>query len=95
MIGRIARRAGLELWKRQIGKAAYNARGHQALKSVRLGTIVDVRLVAAGEEIGRAEAIPEAGIPERIRRSPKDALYCVIEDGGGRFMRPCSEIVPR
>jgi len=67
--------------------------GASFLKNVVLGKIIGVAWRPKGSVIGVSIAIPEAGIPEEIRTSPRDAYYYIIDDGGGKpFLRQCREI---
>lgn len=78
-----------------VGKYAYNGFGLAALRQVQLGVIVGVTWKPRGAMIGVSPAIPEAGIPEQIRLSPRDAYYYIIDDGHGTpFLRLAREIRP-
>jgi len=85
-----------------VGKDAYNNSKSLStfLRGIKLGKITGVTWRPKGSIIGYAEAIPKAGIPERIRTSPRDAYYYIINDGmldaDGKklkpFIRQCREI---
>jgi hypothetical protein len=65
------------------------------MRSIRLGVILGVAWRPKGSVIGIAPAVPEAGIPEAIRLSPRNAYYYIIDDGAGpekAFLRQCREI---
>lgn len=80
----------------QVRKYAYNRYGVPALREVRLGRIVGVAWKLKGALVGYAPAIPEAGIPDQLRLSPRNAFYYIIDDGHGEpFLRMAREIQPR
>ncbi len=65
-----------------VGKTAYNAFGHPALRDVALGKIIGVAWRPKGS------AISTSG-----RVSPRNAYYYIIDDGGKiPFLRQCREI---
>ncbi len=67
-----------------IGKGAYNATGHSAVKNIELGKIVGVVWRPQGSSISSSNP---------SRTSPRDAYYYIIDDGGGDpFIRQCREI---
>ena len=77
-----------------VGKHAYNnSSSPPLLRGVKLGKIIGVSWRPKGSVIAVSEAIPQAGIPEEVRTSPRDSYYYIIDDGGGRpFLRQCREI---
>ena len=90
---------------KNIGKNAHNnSTNPPVLRGIKLGKIIGVSWRPKGSVIGISEAIPEAipevGIPEEIRTSPRDAYYYIIDDGmidaKGKekqpFLRQCREI---
>ena len=81
-------------YRKAIGKKAYNnSTNPPVLRGIKLGKIVGVSWRPKGSMIGVSEAIPAAGIPESIRKSPRDAYYYIIDDGSEKpFLRQCREI---
>lgn len=79
---------------KNIGKNAYNnSTNPPLLRGIKLGKIIGVSWRPKGSVIGISEAIPSAGIPESVRKSPRDAYYYIIDDGSGKpFLRQCREI---
>lgn len=79
---------------KSIGKDAHNnSTNPPMLRGIKLGKITGVSWRPKGSVIGISEAIPSAGIPESIRKSPRNAYYYIIDDGGGKpFLRQCREI---
>jgi len=76
-----------------VGKDAYNSNVTGILRGIRVGKIIGVSWRPKGSLIGISEAIPSAGIPESIRKSPRNAYYYIINDGDGKsFLRECVEI---
>jgi len=81
---------------RHVGKNAYNATGSEVMREVNLGKISGVCWRPKDSIIGYSPAIPAAGIPAEIRRSPRNAYYYIIDDGGEKpFLRMCREIEPK
>jgi hypothetical protein len=80
---------------KDVGKNAYNAQGTAFLKKVDLGKITGVAWRPKGSVIGVSPTIPSAGIPEKVRTSPRNAFYYIIDDGGKPFLRQCREINAR
>lgn len=79
-----------------VGKNAYNATGHKALKNIKLGKIIGVTWKLKGALIGYSKPIPQAGIPGSTRLSPRNAYYYIIDDGAPKpFIRQCREINAR
>jgi len=79
---------------KNIGKNAHNnSTNPPVLRSIKLGKIIGVSWRPKGSVIGISEAIPSAGIPESVRKSPRNAYYYIIDDGSGKpFLRQCREI---
>jgi hypothetical protein len=86
---------------KNVGKNAFNnATNPSLLRGIKLGKIIGVAWKPKGSVIGVSEALPKAGIPKRIRKSPRDAYYYIIDDGmldaNGKklkpFLRQCREI---
>lgn len=77
-----------------IGKNAHNNESNPPLlRDIKLGKIIGVTWRPRGSVIGVSKAIPSAGIPEIVRKSPRDAYYYIIDDGSGKpFVRQCREI---
>lgn len=77
-----------------INKNAHNnATNPPRIRDIKLGKIIGVTWRSKGSVIGVSAAIPAAGIPESIRKSPRDAYYYIIDDGSGKpFVRQCREI---
>ena len=70
-----------------------NSTNPPLLRGIKVGKIIGVSWRPKGSVIGVSEAIPSAGIPESIRKSPRDAYYYIIDDGSGKpFLRQCREI---
>lgn len=82
----------------EIGKNAHNneAITPPIFQGVKVGKIIGVIWREKGSVIEISVAIPSAGIPEFVRKSPQDAYYYIIDDGSGKpFLRPCTEMVAR
>ncbi len=79
---------------KNIGKNAYNnSTNPPLLRGIKLGRIIGVSWRPKGSVIGISEAIPSAGIPESVRKSPRDVYYYIIDDGSEKpFLRQCREI---
>jgi len=79
---------------KNIGKKAHNNSTNPPLmRGIKLGKISGVTWRPKGSVIGISPAIPAAGIPESIRKSPRNAYYYIINDGTGKpFVRQCREI---
>ncbi len=84
-----------------VGKDAYNNNINPPfLRGIKLGKIIGVTWRPKGSVVGISEAMPEAGIPKEVRKSPRDAYYYIIDDGmvdakGKKkppFLRQCREI---
>ncbi len=77
-----------------IGKnATNNSTNPPLMRGIKLGKITGVTWRPKGSIIGISPAIPAAGIPESIRKSPRNAYYYIINDGTGKlFVRQCREI---
>ena len=77
-----------------VNKNAHNNSTNPPLmRGIKLGKITGVTWRPKGSVIGISAAIPAAGIPESIRKSPRDAYYYIINDGSGKpFVRQCREI---
>ena len=77
-----------------VGKNAHNnSTNPPLLRGIKLGKITGVTWRPKGSVIGVSPAIPSAGIPESVRKSPRDAYYYIIDDGSGKpFLRQCREI---
>ena len=54
------------------------------MRGIKLGKITGVTWRPKGSVIGVSPAIPSAGIPESVRKSPRDAYYYIIDDGSGK-----------
>lgn len=79
-----------------VGKTAHNSTGNQFMRNIKLGKITGVSWRPKGSVIGFSEAIPSAKIPASVRKSPRNAHYYIIDDGGGNpFLRQCREIDTR
>ena len=79
---------------KNVGKNAHNnSTNPPMLRGIKLGKIIGVSWRPKGSVIGISEAIPSAGIPESVRKSPRNAYYYIIDDGSGKpFLRQCREI---
>ena len=79
---------------KNVGKNAHNNfTNPPLLRGIKLGKIIGVSWRSKGSVIGISEAIPSAGIPESVRKSPRNAYYYIINDGSGKpFLRQCREI---
>ena len=79
---------------KSVGKNAYNnSMNPPLLRGIKVGKIVGVTWRPKGSIIGVSPAIPAAGIPESVRKSPRNAYYYIIDDGSGKpFVRQCREI---
>jgi len=75
-----------------IGKKAFNKMGGP--EDIKLGKIIGVTWKKKGSVIGYSAAIPNRGISEEPRLSPRDAYYFIIDDdtGANPFLRQCIEI---
>jgi len=79
-----------------VGKTAHNSRGNKFIRNIKLGKIKGVSWRPKGSVIGFSEAIPSAGIPARVRKSPRNSHYYIIDDGSENpFLRQCREIDTR
>lgn len=77
-----------------VSKIAHNnSTNPPLLRGIKLGKITGVTWRPKGSVIGISAAIPSAGIPESIRKSPRDAYYYIINDASNKpFVRQCREI---
>jgi len=68
-----------------VGKDAYNAYNDYGPTDVKLGKIIGIAWRTKGSLISYSGHV-----------SPRDAFYCIIDDGWGKpFLRQCREIEPR
>lgn len=77
-----------------VGKTGINSFNNPPiLRGKKLGKIKGVTWRPKGSAIAYVAGVPDAGISEKKIKTPKDALYYIIDDGTGKvFLRKCRDV---